>query len=198
MLEVVNYKILTENPFCYRQIIELTNGLSCCQQSVENVIPVDDNDQDAGDILHYDDHTSIHSHSVESQSDDDSDTQVADVDDNNNNNNDIDNDHGGYCQILSAHNDKIKTALNQEKYENPFITENQKILNQYIDALHLCLIQEFSESIMYHIQFAFTAAIPKNGQNRKQTYYEFLSLCDIIYLNFHLQQASGEFISYRV
>ena len=161
MLEVVNYKILTENLFFYRQVIEPTNGLSCCQQSVENVIPVDDNDRHTGDILHYNDHTSIHSHSVESQSDDDSDTQVADVDDNNIN--DINNDHSGYCQILSVHIDKLKSALNQEKYENP-ITENQKILNKYIDALDLSLIQDFSESLMYHIQFAFTAAIPKNGK----------------------------------
>ena len=35
---------------------------------------------------------------------------------------------------LSVDNDKIETALNKEKYENP-VTENQKLLNIYIDEI---------------------------------------------------------------
>ena len=144
------------------QIIDPTQGLSCCQQSVENINSHDDNEQQTVDVLPNIVELAVERQLSDTQSDDDTDTDSSDEDDNNNK---INRDHSDYCQVLSVDNDKIETALNKEKYENP-VTENQKLLNRYIDEIDLTRAQDFSQSLMYHFQFAFNAAIPRKQNLR--------------------------------
>ena len=127
---------------------------------MENINSHDDNEQQTVDVLHNSVEPAVERQLSDTQSDDDTDTDSSDEDVNNNK---INRDHSDYCQVLSVDNDKIETALNKEKYENP-VTENQKLLNRYIDEIDLTRAQDFSQSLMYHIQFAFNAAIPRNAK----------------------------------
>ena len=153
----------------------MTLDISCCQQSVHSLEIITDcnNNQinelspENGDIKADDDSDDDGHSEGDDHSDDDCIEEQINTDsvgdDGNADRDEIHNDHSDYCQVMTIPLETVTMALKEEKYASP-VTNNQKQLNNCIEALlrDTDLTQDFVESLLYHFQFAYNIAMPRN------------------------------------